>query len=60
MKSSLAAGFFIGFIIGMVLGMTYGKKTKSKIGDSVTTSFKGGKLIVVADAYKATGLDTFL
>lgn len=56
MKTAIVAGFAAGFIVGTVLGLMYGKQTKSKIGESVTSTTKGGKLIITADFYKMVGL----
>lgn len=49
------AGLGFGFLVGAVIGFTWGQKTKSRVGESVDTSYHRGRLTVEVDAYKMIG-----
>ena len=44
-----AAYLTAGFAIGAVAGFLWSNKTKNHIGESVTTKFDGGKLVMSLD-----------
>ena len=43
----------VGFVAGAALGFAWGQKAKSRIGQSVTTDFSGGRLTVEVDTIGA-------
>jgi len=53
MKGRLVAGFALGFIVGVGAGFLYGRQAKSRVGESISTSFHRGKLTIEADIAKA-------
>ena len=43
----------VGFLIGAGLGLAWGQRAKTKVGESVTTSFESGVLSIRVDTVQA-------